>query len=92
MKTYLLRRAAGVVEEWDVTPVSLHQQLQLPLSERVYAVIPHYLCRAAAAFYLADRMVSQSKKVPEWVSREAVARAAAKRINALGRELPSLSL
>ena len=92
MKTYLLRRAAGVVEEWDVTPVSLHQQLQLPLGERCHAVIPQYLCRAAAASYLADRMVSYSKKPPAWVSREAVARAAAKRINALGNPLPSVSL
>ena len=90
MKTFLLRRAAGVVEDCgDI--VSLHEQMKLPLSVRCHST--YRRCGVAAATYRAEHMVSYREKAPEWVSREAIARAAAKRIkNALGKLLPSVSL
>ena len=97
MKTFLLRRAAGVVEDCGdmaglhgVEAVSLHNQMSLPLSERCHN---YRRCGIAAAKYNAEHRISYVKKAPEWVSREAIARAAAKRIkNALGKLLPSVSL
>ena len=83
MKTLLLRRAAGLVDCW-VNP--LHKQLQLRLRERA---IPARDYNHAADCYVQKHFAPP----PGWVSREAVARAAAKAMrprNVLGKELPSL--
>jgi hypothetical protein len=81
MKTFLLRRAKGLDTGW-VT--GLHEQLRLRLQER--CAPPRDFCSAAFSY-------SSAFASPGWVSREAVARAAAKAAkprNVLGKELPSL--
>jgi hypothetical protein len=83
MKTVLRLRAAGV--QGSLVP-SLHKQRQMPLQSRC-APAREYNC--AAESYVKKRY----GPVPEWVSREAVARAAVKATrprNVLGKELPSL--
>jgi hypothetical protein len=86
MKTFLLRRAAGAEPTWSVP---LHKQLQLKLRERA---TPAREFNHAAHDYL-YKNYGYGAGLPGWVSREAVARAAAKAMrprNVLGKELPSL--